>query len=72
MSDIVQSVQPSSQSSLGLYSTATLSNSRQTAFVQRDASQIVATVPGPPQMTASGETVAEATSRLESRVNLYA
>ncbi len=72
MSNIIQSVQPSSQSALGLYSTATLSNSRQIAFVERDASQIVATVAGPPQVTASGETVAEATARLESRVSLYA
>jgi len=72
MSNIMPAAQPSTQMGLGLYSTATLSNSRQTAFVERDASQIVATVPGPPQVTASGETVTEATERLESRVNLYA
>lgn len=75
MSNVIEkAVQPVTQIGLGSYTTTTamLSNSKQTAFVQREADQVVATVPGPPPVTASGETIEEATARLESRVNLYA
>lgn len=71
-SPIDKAVEPVMQRGLNSYTTALLSNSRQTATVEQNADQFVATVPGPPPVTASGDTVEEATARLESRVNLYA
>lgn len=72
MSNISNAVPSGEAFALGSYHSANLTGSKQTAFVQRDAAQFSATVPGPPEITATGETLLEATTRLEARVNLYA
>jgi hypothetical protein len=47
MSNTIPPVQSSAAYGPGSFSTATLTSSKQTAFVERDANQFSATVPGP-------------------------